>query len=156
MEWFQQEALVVDLVESMFKFGSPPFIELREKIWLEVFSEAVQANLDGLIFTFAYDRTVRSSFIENTRGIIETSGGEIFFVELTCSGEELERRIAHPSRKSFGKINSVDWFRELQKDGAFVDPGISGDRLVVDTTALSASNTAHLIASKLGSKLSRE
>ena len=45
--------LAVDLVESVFEFGSQPFVELREKVWLAVFSQAVAANLDGLIFTFA-------------------------------------------------------------------------------------------------------
>src|ERR1044071_1475234 len=99
--------LAVDLVESVFEFGSRPFVELREKIWLDVFSHAVAAGLNGLIFTFAYDRTVRSSFVQATRKIIESDGGEILFVELTCSAEELERRIENPSRHRFGKLSSV-------------------------------------------------
>ena len=141
--------LTVDLVESVFEFGSQPFVELREKVWLAMFSQAAAAKLDGLIFTFAFDRTVQSSFIENVRGVVEAVGGEVLFVELTCSIEELERRIEQPSRKGFGKLNSVERFRELKEAGAFVDPGIPEDRLVVDTTELSASDAAGLIASKL-------
>jgi adenylate kinase len=141
--------LAVDLVESIFEFGSFPFVELREKVWLEVFSRAATANLDGLIFTFAFDRTVRRSFIKKTRDVIESSGGEVLFVELRCSTEELERRIEHPSRQRFGKLNSVGRFRELKEAGAFVDPGIPAERLVVDTTELPASDAAGLIASKL-------
>lgn len=141
--------LAVDLVESVFEFGSLPFVELREKIWLEVFSRAVAANLDGLIFTFAFDRTVRESFIENTREVIESSGGEVLFVGLKCSIEELEQRIEHPSRQRFGKLSSVERFRELKEAGAFVDPGIPTERLVVDTTELSASDAASLIVSQL-------
>jgi hypothetical protein len=144
--------LVVDLVESIFEFGSLQFVELREKIWLEVFSQTVAANLDGLIFTFAFDRTVRGDFIENTREVIESSGGEVFFVELRCSTEELERRIEHPSRQRFGKLSSVGRFRELKEAGAFVDPGIPRGRLVVDTTDLSATDAAGLIVSELGLK----
>jgi adenylate kinase len=144
--------LAVDLVESLFEFGSLPFIELREKLWLEVFSQTVAANLDGLIFTFAFDRTVRGSFIENTREVIESSGGEILFVKLRCSTEELERRIEHPSRQRFGKLSSVERFRALEEAGAFVDPGIPTARLVVDTTELSASDAAGSIVSKLGLK----
>jgi hypothetical protein len=141
--------LAVDLVESVFEFGSLPFIELREKIWLEVFSRAVAAKLDGLIFTFAFDRTVRRSFIENTRKISESSGSEVLFVELRCSTEELERRIEHPSRQRFGKLSSVERFRELKEAGAFIDPGIPTERLGVDTTKLSASEAASLIVSEL-------
>ena len=141
--------LAVDLVTSVFEFGSQPFVELREKIWLEVFGQAVSANLEGLIFTFAFDRTVRSSFVASTRRIIESAGGEVVFIELTCSPEELERRIADPGRRRFGKLSSLEQFRELKKGGAFTDPGIPQDRLVVDTTDLPVSTTASLIASKL-------
>ena len=141
--------LAVDLVTSVFEFGSRPFVELREKIWLEVFAEAVSANLDGLIFTFAFDRSVRDSFVENTLRIIESAGGEVVFIELTCSPEELERRIADPSRQRFGKLSSLAQFRELKKGGAFTDPGIPPSRVVVDTTDLPASTTASLIVSKL-------
>ena len=137
--------LAVDLVESVFEFGSLPFVELREKIWLDVFSQAVAAGLSGLVFTFAYDRTVQGSFIEHTRKIIESAGGEVLFIELRCSTEELERRIEHPSRQRFGKLSSVGQFRKLKEAGAFVDPGIPRERLVVDTTALSATEVAERI-----------
>jgi len=140
--------LAVDLVESVFEFGSPPFVELREKIWLDVFSAAVAADLNGLIFTFAYDRTVQGSFVGDTRKIVESAGGEVLFVELRCSAEELKRRIEHPSRQGFGKLSSVAQFRKLQEAGAFVDPGIPGERLVLDTTELSATDAAGRIAAR--------
>jgi adenylate kinase len=142
--------LAVDLVVAVFEFGSPPFVELRETIWLAAFAQAVEAKLDGLIFTFAYDRTVREDFIENVRKIVETDGGEVLFVELKCSPEELERRIAHPSRRSFAKLNSVEQFRDLSEAGAFVRPGVPADRLVLDTTEVSASDAARLIVNRLG------
>lgn len=142
--------LSVDLVESIFEFGTLPFIDLREEIWLTVFKRVVAANLNGMIFTFAFDRTVRAEFIEKTQEVIERARGEVLFVELTCSTEELERRIEHPSRQRFGKISSAVQFRELQASGAFVDPGIPKNRLVLDTTELSASDAANSIVSKLG------
>ncbi|HKY27810.1 MAG TPA: AAA family ATPase [Pyrinomonadaceae bacterium] len=141
--------LAVDLVESVFEFGSLPFIELREKIWLDVFSQAEAAGLRGLIFTFAHDRSVQTSFIENTRKIIESARGQLFFVELRCSAEELEKRIEHPSRQRFGKLSSVGRFYELEEAGAFVDPGIPSERLVVDTTELSATDAADRIVREL-------
>jgi len=148
--------LVVDLVNSVFEFGTEPFVELREAIWLAVFSKAVAAELDCLIFTFAFDRTVQKSFIGKVRSIIEGNGhGEVLFVQLTCSPEELERRIADPSRKKFAKLNSVTQFRELQASGAFVDPGIPAAQLVVDTTQLPAIEAAELIASNLELERSR-
>ncbi len=141
--------LTVDLVQSVFEFGSQPFVELREKIWLEVFSRAVEANLDGLIFTFVFERTVGSSFIGNVRRAVESNGGEVHFVKLQCSPVELERRITDPSRQGFGKLTSVKLFRQLSNAGAFVESGLPADRLVVNTTEVSPREAARLIGMKL-------
>lgn len=141
--------MTIDLVESVFEYGSQPFVELREMIWLAVFSQASNTQLAGLIFTFAFDCTVRSSFIGNVRNAVESNGGDVFFVELKCSPEELERRIVQPSRQRFGKLTSVKLFRELSAAGAFVDPGIPADRLLIDTTEVSSSEVARLIINRL-------
>ena len=142
--------LAVDLVSSIFEFGSAEFVALREKIWHEVFAQAVSADLPGLIFTFAFDRTVSNKFIRDTLEVVEAAGGEVRFVELTCSSEELERRIADPSRRTFGKIDSVKFFRELKEGGAFVNPGIPKEHLVIDTTELAPGAAASLIVRELG------
>ena len=142
--------LTVDLVGSVFEFGSQPFVELREKIWLEVFSQAAEAGIDGLIFTFAYDRSVRRRFIDNVRDGFGSSDSEVLFVELTCTPEELERRITDPSRQRFGKLTSLEQFRQLNERGSFIDPGIPAERLVLDTTHLNPSVTAATIARELG------
>ena len=43
--------LAVDLVGSVFEFGTHPFVELREMIWLAMFKRAAEEHLNGLIFT---------------------------------------------------------------------------------------------------------
>ena len=45
--------VVVDLLLDVFEFGSPSFVELREKIWIDTFTQACRSQLPGLIFTFA-------------------------------------------------------------------------------------------------------
>jgi hypothetical protein len=61
----------------------------------------------------------------------------------------LESRIEDKARRSFGKLSSISQFRELKASGAFVDPGIPAQRLIVDTTKLSAVDAARLIVDKL-------
>lgn len=141
--------LAVDLVQSVFDFGSKPFVELREMIWLEVFRRAAEKKVPGLIFTFAFEPTVQSTFIENVRTSVETHGGEVVFVKLYCSDEELERRVTNPSREQFGKLTSIDQFRQLKEAGGFVDPGITPDRMVLDTTSIGAPEAAQTIVSEL-------
>jgi adenylate kinase len=141
--------LTVDLLLSVFEFGTKPFVELREMIWLAMFKRAAEEHLKGLIFTLAYDRTVRSSFIGETQKVVESVGGRVCYVELRCSAEELEKRLVDPSRREFGKLNSVAQFRELKDAGVFVKPLIPAGGLEVDTTGISAIDTAEEIVSWL-------
>jgi hypothetical protein len=135
--------LTVDLVSSLFPFGSEPFVELRERIWLAAFAEAARQNL-SLIFTFNPERTVRDQFVGEAIQVVKSNGGEVVFVELTCVEEELERRMADESRKEFGKLASVDQYRSLKQAGAFAFPRLPND-LTLDTTKQSPRETAALI-----------
>src|ERR1700744_4028626 len=72
--------LVVDLLLSVFEFGSPEFIELRESIWLSVFDQACRSGLPGLIFTFAPEPTVRPGFAGKVVSTVQAAGGEVKFV----------------------------------------------------------------------------
>jgi hypothetical protein len=136
--------LTVDLVSSLFPFGSEPFIHLREQIWLAAFAEATRNNV-SLIFTFNPERTVRKSFVQETIDVVEGAGGQVIFVELTCTEEELERRMEDASRKEFGKLASVEQYRSLRDAGAFQFMELPNG-LVVDTTNGPASDTAQLIS----------
>ncbi len=139
--------LTVDLVGSLFPFGSEPFVLLREKIWLAAFAEAAKENL-SLIFTFNPERTVREQFIQDAINVVESAGGKIVFVELTCAQDELERRIQEPSRREFGKLRSVEQYRNLKAAGAFQFPRLPAG-LTFDTTNRSAVDTAKLISKSL-------
>jgi len=135
--------LTVDLVSSLFPFGSEPFIELREQIWLASFAEAARNNV-SLIFTFNPERTVREHFIQDAIEVVESAGGQIIFVELTCSEPELERRLADPSRQEFGKLTSLAQYRSLKEAGAFQFPRLPSG-ISFDTTNTAAGATARLI-----------
>jgi chloramphenicol 3-O-phosphotransferase len=135
--------LTVDLVSSLFPFGSEPFILLREQIWLAAFAEAARQNL-SLIFTFNPERTVRERFIQDAIEAVEAAGGKVVFVELTCVEEELERRMEDASRKKFGKLASILQYRSLKATGAFEFPKLP-EGLSVDTTNRSPADSAQLI-----------
>jgi len=141
--------LTVDLVASLFPFGSDPFIILREQIWLAAFAEAARKSV-SLIFTFSPERTVRERFIQDAINVIGDAGGQAIFVELTCAEEELEIRIEDASRKKFGKLSSVEKYRALQEAGVFQFPklpcGIS-----LDTTDQSPVENAKQISEYVAS-----
>ena len=141
--------LVVDLLWSLFEFGSRPFVELREEIWVSIFRQAAQNQLPGLIFTFAPEATVRAGFIPETVKLLEAAGGSVDFVELTCPLEELRRRIPEGSRQQHKKLSSVEMFDQLHGDGIFESMRMPEPRVSIDTSACSPARAALNIARAL-------
>jgi len=139
--------LTVDLVSSLFPFGSEPFVSLREQIWLAAFAEAARNNV-SLIFTFNPERTVRESFVQDAIEAVGTENGQVIFVELTCAEEELERRMEDSSRKNFGKLGSIEQYRSLKAAGAFEYPPLPND-LSLDTTSQLPADSARLISTHI-------
>ena len=139
--------LAVDLLESVFEFGSPPFVELREQLWLSVFRQAARTDV-SLIFTFAPERTVRPEFPDAALSTVRSEGGGILFAALRCAESELERRLSEPSRAAFGKLRSAEKYRELRDSGAFEYPPLPAD-VELDTGALSPTEAAQRINARL-------
>jgi hypothetical protein len=142
--------LTVDLVASLFDFGSEPFVRLRESIWLDAFREAA-AQRRSLVFTFNPEATVQPDFPDRTCETVRAEGGEVVFVELTCSEEEIEARIENESRAKFGKLRSLSRYRELRDAGAFSYPALPEAALVLDTGSLAPRDAAERIADHLKS-----
>jgi hypothetical protein len=139
--------LVVDLLESLFEFGSAPFVRLREQLWLSAFREAARNDV-SLIFTFAPEHTVRTSFPAAAESAVRSEGGRVLFVSLRCAEPELERRLSDPTRSAFGKLRSSKQYRELRDSGAFEFPPLRAD-LLIDTDALSPPQAAQEISARL-------
>ena len=68
--------LVVDALLAVFPFGSPPFVELREAMWMDVF-RAAAADGRSLIFTFHPEASVAPDFPERVVALVEAAGGRI-------------------------------------------------------------------------------
>jgi chloramphenicol 3-O-phosphotransferase len=135
--------LVVDTLLSVFQFGTPSFVALREQIWLSVF-EAAAKDGTSLIFTFAPEATVNPSFIDKAVWTIQQAGGKVCYVKLDCPVEVIESRITDASRQQFLKLKSVEVFRELRQNGAENFPELPAD-LTIDTSLLSPEQSAHKI-----------
>ncbi|MGA2559673.1 MAG: AAA family ATPase [Terracidiphilus sp.] len=141
--------LVVDVLLTVFEFGSPDFVRLREEMWLSVFDAAGRSTLPGLIFTFNPENTVRPEFIANAKNTVEAAGGEIEFIELTAPLDELKRRMGSLSRLQFKKLSSVELFEELHNEGAFEVSYMPKPTLTIDTGENQPPRAALQIARKL-------
>ncbi len=100
--------LTVDVVRSLFAFGSEQFGRLTAQFRLALFREAALADLLGVIFTFVYARGVDDAFVQQTIEAVEPHGGTVRFVLLTCEEQEVLRRVGQESRASYrGPLHAV-------------------------------------------------
>jgi hypothetical protein len=141
--------LAVDLLLSVFEFGSVPFVELRESIWLGVMAAACESEIPGLIFTFAPEGTVRAGFLPRCVETVTERGGGVDFVELTCPMAELKERMVNLSRLKYGKLASVSLFEELHSNGVFDALRMPEAAVSIDTTEYAPDAAAAEIARAL-------
>ena len=129
--------LVFDAVEALFPFGSPPFIELRDRLWLELLSRAIHERGADIIFTIARDRALDADFLTRLVTALSQAGADVCCIELTCRRADLEHRVASAERSHFGKVHSVDRLRQLEAAGAFPLCSMPSGTVSVDTSGMS-------------------
>ena len=141
--------LVFDAVEALFPFGSPAFVELRERLWVELLCRAVQEQVGDVIFTIARDRGLDATFLVRLVPALSRLGAEVHCMELSCSDAVLEQRVASVERSRFGKVCSAERFRELRSAGAFPRFSMPPGTVAIDTSGLSVSQAAASVAATI-------
>jgi hypothetical protein len=139
--------LVVDLLTTVFPFGSEPFIRLREQFWTSVFADAVRAGR-SISFTFTPEATVGPGFAGRVRQLVESEGGRVCFVRLRVSEGEQERRIGLPGRAEYHKLTSLETLRRLRNYGPQAE--LPPADLEIDTDGSDPSHSAASIADHFG------
>jgi hypothetical protein len=141
--------LIVDAVSSVFPFGTPTFVTLREAFWLTVICEAAR-EARSLLFTFAPESTVSSDFQVKAQQAVEQTGGSVAFVRLTVSPMEQERRLGEASRREFDKMSSIKQLRQLRGQFEACEENMPRANLTIDTTEVSPQQAAFTIVQELG------
>jgi RNase adaptor protein for sRNA GlmZ degradation len=98
-----------------------------------------------MIFTFAYAGKPDDHFVSQVVQQVERYGGQVDFVQLTASENDLRQRVTHQQRVHMGKIHTV---RDL--NGFLTDRDIRAtvpfsNNFVVNTSEHSLQTAAELI-----------
>lgn len=139
--------LTVDLVTSIFPFDSDQLHRLSEKFRLEMFEEAVKANIEGLIFTMVYGPEADDEFIEKVVDIVYRNNGKVLFVRLFADLQTLKKRVTEESRKSFNKTTSPEVLQEVVDKFKVFEVVSNHESLSLDTSSLSPIESAREIIS---------
>ncbi len=141
--------LTVDLLLSVFEFGSPSFIRLRDEIWITTMIEAAKSGSKGLIFTFAPEDTVPVDFIERLQNQMKKVDSKILFVKFQCSEFDLKQRMIDPSRNDFHKLKNFEFFEKQRRLGNYNSPACPGSAVIIDTSKMAPSQVAEKIREEL-------
>lgn len=137
--------LAVDTAASLFEFGSPGFCRLRAGIWREAFTVAADER-QSFIFTFHPEASVDRGLIDELTGRIEGRGGDVLFIELTCSRETILARLNQDSRRQFGKLTDAGLFQQIEAEGGFEFPAMPKPELRINTEKMEPIVAAKHIA----------
>lgn len=137
--------LTLALVTQLFPMGTPRYRELNRSFRAKLLESAAQDDLPGVILTHGYSHHDNAPFIQSLIDLMERYNGQIYFVYVTCPIEELEKRIALPSRKQhIYKVNDIQTLRDLLKRRAFPQiPFVHS--LVIDSSKTSPEQAAQNI-----------
>lgn len=140
----------VDLVKDFFPFGSKPFTETVLKLRELFIEEAAAANLNGLLFTFAYAHGENDHELRRIIDRVKKHNGEVCLVHLYASPDVLRRRVLAGSRKRYGKIKDVKLLeRKLEKLDFFTPFPYKGT-LRIDNSSVTAKQAAGMIVKHFG------
>lgn len=134
--------LTYDFIHNIF--GDTNIDDLNHRIRLEVFRQAVKSNLPGMIFTFVFGVGLDEDFAQSVIDVVESAGGHVNFVQLTCDREVLNSRVSQETRLQFKKITTPSVLEKMLNKYNIQDT-MSTDihpTLVVDNTHLSPKDTA--------------
>lgn len=136
--------LSIDCVVPVFDFGTTSFFKLVELIRVETIREAARENVD-LIYTFCYAKGSDEAHVEKIARAVEENGGEVYFVLLKAERRELDKRVTEESRKKMGKAKTVEMMDYFHATYDLLSPVPDRESLIIDTTDLSAEQTARQI-----------
>lgn len=99
----------LELANSFFDFGTPPFRRLSELFRFEIFKEVANSDLDGMIFTFvwAFNLPKEEAYVDRIVDIFKAVGADDYYVELEAEltarleRNKHEHRLSHkPSKRN--------------------------------------------------------
>jgi hypothetical protein len=141
--------LSIDCVLPVFEFGSDPFWRQVHAIREGILAEAASQGR-SLVFTTVYEHLVSDPQTGRRFAAVESNGGRICLVQLTCPETVLLERVTAARRQAMGKVATVEHLRR-SLDGHDVFAPIPGrTSLRIDTSVLTPTQAADRIIEHYG------
>ena len=138
-----------DLVKDIYGDALRDNYALVDRIRFDVLDYCSKHGTD-LIFTYFYEGSDDDENVRAFMQTIENNDGEVVFIELSASPEDLIGRVDNESRKKFKKLTDPEIMKKITQDMSiysipFVEP------LKINTSELSRDEAVDVIVDSLAS-----
>lgn len=140
--------VTIEVALRLFEFASKPFVELVERLRLDLTTAAAHAGVD-VVSTFVYGHPVDRGYVDRLVATVQAEGGTVTFVQLLPSPLVLEERVVQPSRAMMSKLRDVERLRRSLARYDLQTPINAGD-LSLDNSDIPPERVAALIADHAG------
>lgn len=137
--------LTIELLCSLFEWGSKPYDELVKKYRFDLLEMAAKYKVKGVITTYVYAAEADDKEMKELVRRMKRRHVRVYFVQLLCTQRELEKRIKHESRKKFTKIRHITSLRNMMKKFDVLAKIPVRNNLTIETTQLSPGRTAQRV-----------
>jgi hypothetical protein len=100
--------LTVNLVSTLFPYGTADFTRLLRQFRLMMMEEAARANIDLVVTNVNTGSADQRAFIQSLTEVVAAGGGTTAFVQLACQRDVWLTRIASESRLVESKPTDPD------------------------------------------------
>ena len=107
--------MTIDVVKSLFEFGTEPFHALLQKLRLAALEAAAKEDVGIVLMTYCYSQPHSLPQVEQFESIVEKHHGEFLPVYLHCNQEQLEQRVVQPERLAMKKVSTVEGLQKHLK-----------------------------------------
>jgi hypothetical protein len=139
----------IDVARTVFDFGAPGFWELVHAVRLSVLDAAAEHRVPLVVMTYCYSEPEDRTAFEQIEKIAQRHGGELHPVFLSCSKDELLRRVGNADRVERRKTASATGLNNFLAEFN-ISPVPRGHCLKLDSEAQSAEATAREIVRHFG------
>lgn len=141
--------LAFDVASAVVGFGNDGFEKYQRDICLEAIKTLHSRKAQGVVLTFCYVTQSSDFFIEGLLSLLETLGIDGDFFHLKCDLQEHIARVKSEGRKNSNKIQTEAYLRDYLQRFDFGETIPGANSITLDTTSMSAEESAAAIAAKL-------
>ena len=142
--------LSVNLVSSLFPYGSESYVRLVRQFRNDMLGEAARMGVDVVLTGVYLGTSEQLAAIQRLVEPVSANGGSVLFVRLVCDRDEWLARVPNDSRRVEGKLLDPDRVVGLFNGRDPFSAMPMEPTLTLDTTGLPPAEAAAQIAAHYG------